>query len=337
MHNRKKADRPPTDEEVEAQQRKVKAYRQLTGACFQRRAESDVSPESLQLTARVLSVNPDCYSLWNWRRELLYGLYPSELQGVPMHGVNESGPMVPSSVGAAIRDVELRLSADALRKNPKSYSAWRHRVWVLERFEGDLGGELRLTRDFLALDARNFHCMNYRQWLAPRWTGGEGSVAEREVGFSQELLNANPANASAFHYRGTYLKRLHPHPPEDAVRDELRLLESAVFTEPDDSSAWWHMMFVMRWGKHEGSVGQWFETVLEEQVALVRTLLELEEASKWGLVALVELLHLQQELGTAPEDATQQVRDAVQSLLEVDPTHAVRYRGMLRRMEQAGA
>lgn len=68
----------------------------------------------------------------------------------------------------------IQLTRDAIQKNPKSYSAWHHRQWVVDRWidhepcknEGtkliDADIEITLCDLMLNKDERNFHCWNYR-------------------------------------------------------------------------------------------------------------------------------------------------------------------------------
>lgn len=53
----------------------------------------------------------------------------------------------------------------ALRRNPKSYGAWYHRKWVLNRGLApvDFEREFQLLDQLLKADARNFHGWNYRR------------------------------------------------------------------------------------------------------------------------------------------------------------------------------
>lgn len=51
--------------------------------------------------------------------------------------------------------VELDLSYKALLKNPKCYSAWAHRLWVINLKHVDLLNEIKLCKKMLEMDARN--------------------------------------------------------------------------------------------------------------------------------------------------------------------------------------
>jgi len=108
------------------------------------------------LTAQLLRVNPDNYSVWNYRRQILFA----------------SGETAPESWKAPpdVAQEELVMSAEALKRQPKSYPAWYHRKWILDRLESGrertLQSELQLCARFLDRDERNFHCWKYRRYVA---------------------------------------------------------------------------------------------------------------------------------------------------------------------------
>lgn len=116
MHNRKKLERPPTEAEILALQKKTQTYASLVSIIFQRRKDQDLSKDTLDLVGKMLRNNPDFYSLWNFRREILLSMNPtlSECSTENKYTADNA---------AAIRDEEMNLSADGIRKNPKSCKA----------------------------------------------------------------------------------------------------------------------------------------------------------------------------------------------------------------------
>lgn len=118
---------------------KVKAYRAAMSKIIEKRAAEQYDVELLQLTASVLSRNPDVFTLWNIRREFLLRLKadkPDEVQEVYTK--------------------DLQLTEQCLQVNPKSYCAWHHRCWILENItEPNWDHEVQLCTKYLRMDERN--------------------------------------------------------------------------------------------------------------------------------------------------------------------------------------
>jgi len=152
-------------------------------------------------------VNPDFYTLWNHRKELLLAQqFQSTGDGASTGGGgggegggDESGSegggaalnaavapcaRPPRPLAREVLASELALTAGCIKKQPKSYGAWHHRLWCVnglppamplassgggtdgdddaEYARGVLAGELDLCGQLLELDQRNFHCWAYR-------------------------------------------------------------------------------------------------------------------------------------------------------------------------------
>ena len=233
---------------------------------------------------------------------------------------------------AAAVQAELKVSADAIGKNPKSYPAWHHRQWTVERFRThvDCALELALCGQLLDADERNFHCWNYRRWLAVL----AGVPPADELAYTAQRIRTNFSNYSAWHYRTVLLPALAaagagaeppphaaaapaaPHAPLlaiDTLRAELELLRQAVFTEPDDQSPWFYRRWVLgqlqrhfllppaapagderapRPGGGGGEEPEAAAALVEQDVALLRELAAVEPASKWPLVGIAQALQV---------------------------------------------
>ncbi|GBO40565.1 Geranylgeranyl transferase type-2 subunit alpha, partial [Araneus ventricosus] len=141
--------------------------------------------------------------------------------------------------------IELDLTQNCLKVNPKSYSAWHHRFWTMEFHpEGDWKRELKLCNFFLSLDERNFHCWDYRRLVSKKCNVSP----EEELDYSTTLIETNFSNYSAWHYRSTLLPIVHYDASkgsikEDVLLKEFDLIQNAAFTDPDDQSVW----FYHRW------------------------------------------------------------------------------------------
>ena len=94
--------------------------------------------ETLAVNESLLSVNPEFYTLWAYRKKFIERVLSQD-----------------ADENCKISEVELRLVEKALKRNPKSYVAWHHRKWVVVKGFVDLKNELALCNQFLALDSRN--------------------------------------------------------------------------------------------------------------------------------------------------------------------------------------
>jgi hypothetical protein len=341
--------------------RKAAMFSDLSAIIDKSHRNGEKSVDSLQLTSKMLVMNPDCYSWWNYRREILLHLYGNEADlGLALEAPASEQDKIPFNKGADVRDQELKLTVDAIMKNPKCYAAWSHRQWVVLRFECDYQHEIKLCGDMLNMDQRNFHCWNYRRFIVD--TGNLSLTNELE--FCTEKIEQNFSNYSAFHHRSVYLRILHDKKPLEKMlpilKVEFSIVENATFTDPYDQSVWWYHRFLVdtflscgRPTLTSASTDDGGDTnpnpnpnlkdddggdtkegtviaVLEEQIALFKSLAEFEPTCKWPLDAV---LHLSTMVRVWKDGIHSAVSGGERALLEqleqMDPLRTQRYRAML--------
>mmetsp|Transcript_6855 Transcript_6855/g.7477 ORF Transcript_6855/g.7477 Transcript_6855/m.7477 type:complete len:447 (-) Transcript_6855:133-1473(-) len=176
MHNQKRDEykaRLRDDATASKLAQKATQWYALSSELIKRRQESKQQEgqdtrktlETLKLTDKLLSVNPDPNYLWNHRRELLLELLETKKDLSPKDFIHQ----------------EQVLTQAALQRNPKAYGAWFHRKWSIRqylmtklhedndedmsKFQNLIKAELTLCLEFLMLDERNFHCWNYRRFI----------------------------------------------------------------------------------------------------------------------------------------------------------------------------
>ncbi|KAJ8614242.1 hypothetical protein CTAYLR_001181 [Chrysophaeum taylorii] len=258
-------------QEVESSRRKARNYRTVNEHVLKLRAAGDTSPATLEVLKKVLLANSDSYTLWNYRREL---------------EANE----------------ELELTAACLRKNPKSYPTWFHREWAVRRMGAEVARkELSLCAELLNVDERNFHCWNYRRVMSEL-------VGEDAADFAREKLESNFSNYSAFHELAASLPQ---KLDADRARQELDLVAQAIFTDPDDQSAWWYAECILS-RTDDGAV-------LRAQADALRDLRELEPKAKWPAIALLRVL------ARLSDRWTPEMIELHALLIDMDPAHARMY------------
>lgn len=113
MHNRKKPEREPTEAETAALREKSKVYKSLVTILWEKRRVKDHSVDTMTVLNKLLVSNPDFYSLWNFRREMLFTFLPDLALLSP--GQKLDNP--------EMRETELTITASAIRRNPKSCKA----------------------------------------------------------------------------------------------------------------------------------------------------------------------------------------------------------------------
>ena len=328
--------------------RKAAMFSDLSAIIDKSHRKGEKGVDSLQLTSKMLVMNPDCYSWWNYRREILLHLYGNEADlGLALEAPASEQGKIPFSKGADVRDQELKLTVDAIMKNPKCYAAWSHRQWVVLRFECDYQHEIKLCGDMLNMDQRNFHCWNYRRFIVDT---GKLSLTN-ELEFCTEKIEQNFSNYSAFHHRSVYFRILHDKKPlakmMPILKVEFSIVENATFTDPYDQSVWWYHRFLVDTflacgtpallpsaPTDDGGVTKEGTAIalLEEQIALFKSLAEFEPTCKWPLDAVLHLstmVRVWQEKDGVHSTVSAGERMLLEQLEQMDPLRTQRYRAMM--------
>ncbi|KAK9807311.1 hypothetical protein WJX73_000196 [Symbiochloris irregularis] len=357
MHNRPRPPKglPEDPKAVEAGRVRLQKLSRVCNEVLKRVAEDRVDEESLKLAAALLEQNPECYSVWNYRRRA----FQAVLQG-------RDG----SAAAREAADAELALTERCLRRNPKSYATWHHRRWIIQKGLTPLKHELQLLGQLLEVDSRNFMAWAYRRFIVAL----AGIPPRDEEQYAAGLIDANFSNYSAWHARTTLLHAVHSGPPVmsvsqlvagdqaagagsehngsgqpssagasaelvplAALRQEFELVHQACFTDPEDQSAWLnHRWLLARTFAHtqgpqtsaadEGSPAhQDLTEIFEQEVDMCNQLLEVEPdrtKCKWPLLTLARLQEMQQQLGlrAGSQGSTQQsAADIYRELMVVDP------------------
>ncbi|XP_044266716.1 geranylgeranyl transferase type-2 subunit alpha [Tribolium madens] len=288
------------------QQKKLAAYRMGMKQILSTRNKENYDPASLHLSGQLLSVNPDIYTLWNYRKEVTL----MELKE------NEAGA---ESEEKSIEfcENELRLTEQCLLSNPKSYGSWHHRYWILNHHpKPNWQREFDLCTKYLTMDDRNFHCWDFRRLLVNKI----GITLTDEIAFSTERINVNFSNYSSWHYRST----LQFLTDSESVAKELTLVQNAVFTDPIDTSAW----FYLRWVLSNPNLKK---TQKDELLGALEQLQELEPDCKWivmakcwlsGNIAVLDKEHVENNVHYYKE------------LIKLDPLRRGHYEDCLKSVEK---
>ncbi len=179
---------------------------------------NDAATAAFDITSRLLTLNPEYYTVWNHRRRLLQVRLSSS-----------SPEEIPSTLRA-----DLAFILPVLIKFPKCYWIWNHRQWLLQQTterlppleaRGFWEAELGLVGKMLARDSRNFHGWGYRRKvvaalestaLNPPGHIADGSdpakattsMAQEEFDYTTRMIRTNLSNFSAWHSRSKLIPRL---------------------------------------------------------------------------------------------------------------------------------
>uniref|UniRef100_A0AC35U0U7 Geranylgeranyl transferase type-2 subunit alpha n=1 Tax=Rhabditophanes sp. KR3021 TaxID=114890 RepID=A0AC35U0U7_9BILA len=233
MHFVKKV--PTTEEQqlenAKKKETKKKVYEVQMTIITAKYGAQQFDDEFLELIGKILVMLPDDYTLWSHRRE--YYLFHFE----QFDKKNERD----SKLGD-----ELELTKVCLQGNPKSYSAWFHRLWAIKNMKSpDFKKELALTEKALKADCRNFHVWDYRRDIVNL----DKTPTMEELEFSNRMIDANISNYSAWHYRITILEIFHLKTaweiPYDVLAEEFEKIANAFYTEAEDQSCWYYASFLI--------------------------------------------------------------------------------------------
>lgn len=233
---------------------------------------------------------------------------------------------------------ELSVTERALMENPKSYSTFHHRKWVVSSGCCSLERELALVERLLDVDERNFHGWGYRRAIVSMM----GVDVQRELEYSTRKIEDNFSNYSAWHHRSTLLGNaagddsvsLFPL-TTDVIEEELEFVRQACFIDPSDQSGW----FYHRWliGKLlESGDEEWkLRTVLQE-LEMCEEVHDLDSEAKWPVLQGLQLkLILKSWHSRGDCDAGYEkwndvkLEDDVQWLERADPMRKAMYRDII--------
>ncbi|KAI0361949.1 rab-protein geranylgeranyltransferase [Trametes cingulata] len=324
----------------ERERAKLKEYQSLTAEVLARKAQNYDS-ESFGLTTKLLQINPEFYTVWNYRRTILLdGLFPQR-------------------TAAEINDLlsdDLSLTTALLKQHPKVYAIWTHRQWCLQQVpdgptETDPHGwrqaywnkELFVVERMLDADPRNcrgyslihgrvltsdtihiVHAWNYRRYVLAEMPVKRSEASE--LAYTKRKIEANFSNFSAWHQRSKVLASLWAAGKLDrkkSLEEEFDLVKNAMYTEPNDQSVWIYHRWLIGPGDDKD--------IVEREVTSIQELLEEQPDSKWCMESLVFynglLLRRYRDLFPAErrQELGRECLELLRKLQDLDPDRKQRY------------
>lgn len=167
------------------------------------------------MTSKLLTLNPEYYTIWNYRRLIL------------QHHLNQQPSPSPGNEAQPHYELifnDLNFLIPLLRKYPKCYWIWKYRLWLLEEASSRLPvadsqrfwqQELGLVGKMLSLDSRNFHGWGYRRVVISGLESLQSKLNEAVVIFTEDefkyatrMIESNLSNFSAWHTRSKLIPSL---------------------------------------------------------------------------------------------------------------------------------
>ncbi|EOR01112.1 hypothetical protein E3P92_03587 [Wallemia ichthyophaga] len=287
--------------------------------------------ESLDAVTELLKINPEYYTMWNYRRIILLNLF-TEI------GVDATQEKL---------SFELMFTLGLLKEFPKVYWIWNHRTWALETLSAtftdeqadgrlwEWNNELKMVDSLLKLDSRNFHAWGYRRQLLtlmnfkedrntvstfPHVLSRDQLLKEKQS--TLHFIENNFSNFSAWHQRTKILSQLWALDGGvsiDDLNEEFDLVKQAMYTDPSDQSVWLYHKWLIQQVADENIVD-----VLQRELESINELYELEPESKWCLESLAhynKLLHQH----TQANELLRRYNEYLTELITIDPDRKNRY------------
>ncbi|GAA5840852.1 hypothetical protein JCM5353_001991 [Sporobolomyces roseus] len=337
MHGVKRSRVPPIQESAEVERKKrdkqlgmIQDYTRLVDQLQEKMKSEEYTNDTLQLSTNVLALNPEFHTGWAMRRRILvHGL-------LPLAESNEARQTILSQ--------DLNLTNQSLKLNPKNYSVWEHRKWVLDTMpDADWSMEMKMVELYLEKDGRNFHTWDYRRYLIEsilaitpeqqesRTKQIKKPTIESELAFTKKKIGENFSNFSAWHYRTKLLGKMweekgwgeENEERRKRVDEEFELVKQAIWSDPNDQSAWLYQ----RWLVGTGSI-----ELVRREIEGIEELLDEEPDSRWCLDSLIHYKRLLVKLLDSETDREEreklilECKEMLDRLVKIDPMRVNRYR-----------
>ncbi|EGW34992.1 alpha subunit of geranylgeranyl transferase type 2 [Spathaspora passalidarum NRRL Y-27907] len=340
---------------LEKDQLKIKRYQELTAKLFDLRDNNTYTQDAFNETTTLLLMNPEFYTVWNYRREILSNIYKPVGANVDDY--------------AQVLNDELQLVLQQLKKFPKCYWIWNHRRWCLFELVAlhrvNWMYEFAVVSKLLELDQRNFHGWQYRRFIVENIE--KESVAKDpshekvillkikldEFDYTTTKVQSDFSNFSAWHNRGNLIPKIYKlvheievpaefkervklfDNPYDILIHELDMIKTGIYMSPEDTSIWsyynWLLtddFFTKAYSKEE------YLKVLHNQLEVISEVNELEKEDNgqdniWCLKSIIftKTLINKQQRG---EVLTDEIKSYLKILIKIDPLRKGKYEDQLR-------
>lgn len=299
-------------------EKKIKQYRSLVDTVLNLKETQIYTKDSLKLSKEVLQWNPEFNTVWNFRRDIIEN--------------------VKGQLDVTFWEDELNFTMAELKKFPKVYWIWNHRVWVLKNhIDSSLKiwqRELIIVNKLLDMDARNFHGWHYRRRIIKVIEDRTGkSNDHEELELTTQKINKNISNFSAWHQRVQLITRMNDTDEfenrKEFITNEIDYITNAMFTDAEDQSVWFYMEWFLEYEMVSKVLNHnEYTTILNKFQSNILIINEDDKEfsgkeNPWCLKMLIIIEKLQTNLGIEIKDGKS--KEWIAKLIEADPLRKNRY------------
>lgn len=191
-------------------------YRDIMGYFRAVLRAEEMSERSLALTADAIAENPANYTVWEFRRRIVFSLR-KDLRA------------------------EIQYVSDLIEANPKNYQVWHHLQLVMERFGQFEEPFLSFIDEQLGEDSKNYHAWSYRHWLVSFF-----NLWPRDLAYSSRMLQSDVRNNSAWNHRFWVQKKIRAFATDEGLLGEIEFVLALAELAPNNDSAWNYLQGICR-------------------------------------------------------------------------------------------
>ncbi|CCF60176.1 hypothetical protein KAFR_0J01090 [Kazachstania africana CBS 2517] len=303
---------------------RINHYRNLVDKALLARDSNVYDLDSLKQTADILQLNPELNVMWNYRRDII------------LH--------IGDSFSEEHWNRELIFIMTQLKRFPKVYWIWDHRIWTLNNHPGSSlklwKAELDIVNKLLELDSRNYHGWHYRRIVIVKiQSHSSENMSKEELDYVTLKINQNISNFSAWHQRVQVILSLIEGNEIDEKKqffeNEVSYITNAMFTDAEDQSVWFYLKWFIKSDVVKESLGQ--KSYLKMLESLKKNIIAINDddiafsgkGNKRCLNTLINIENIQKKFNPSLELHT---KEYLQILIEVDPLRKNRYVHLLSNL-----
>lgn len=343
---REKLNKEARNLKLEKDKAKIAHYLDLRDKVFKGREENVYSVDQLNLVTDLLMLNPEFYTIWNIRRELLTKLFDSK-QLDKIKALND----------------DLKFVMVLFKRYPKCYWIYNHRLWVLKSLgdNSDWKFELGVVSKVLALDQRNFHAWQLRRVITQNMENTARNnplnillINLNEFDFTTSKVNNNISNFSAWHNRSKLIPKIYDlfkevnlnvinsnevtkkafgifKDPHSILHHELKLVNTGMYMDVEDTSVWLYLYWLLSDKLFtNGLEHSKYMEILQTQLLIIKELNELEvsdngQNNSWCIKSMIFIKQIMIRLNDGSYNLKDEIRDLLTVLIKIDPLRKGRY------------